>query len=177
MVYIDEVLLSTSITGEDGFTDYVPTNLKAENVQLTSLELAWTALKDAVSYDVYQDDVLVGNTKETSFPVTGLDEFEPYQFHIVAKNAAGEQSQPSAAVYAQTQESKEHKDARMAWWREARFGMFVHWGGYAAFAGHYTGKTAAGKDIVYDSAGSGNGGYAEWIMFGAQIPRDVYRQK
>ena len=177
VVYIDEVLLSTSITGEDGFTDYVPTNLKAENVQLTSLELAWTALKDAVSYDVYQDDVLVGNTKETSFPVTGLDEFEPYQFHIVAKNAAGEQSQPSAAVYAQTQESKEHKDARMAWWREARFGMFVHWGGYAAFAGHYTGKTAAGKDIVYDSAGSGNGGYAEWIMFGAQIPRDVYRQK
>jgi alpha-L-fucosidase len=25
-------------------------------------------------------------------------------------------------------EMKEQRDARMKWWREARFGMFVHWG-------------------------------------------------
>lgn len=25
-------------------------------------------------------------------------------------------------------ETKGHRDARMAWWREARFGMFIHWG-------------------------------------------------
>ena len=25
-------------------------------------------------------------------------------------------------------ESKEEHDARMQWWREARFGMFIHWG-------------------------------------------------
>jgi len=25
-------------------------------------------------------------------------------------------------------ETKEHRDARLAWWREARFGMFIHWG-------------------------------------------------
>ena len=25
-------------------------------------------------------------------------------------------------------ETPEHHDARMGWWREARFGMFIHWG-------------------------------------------------
>ena len=32
-------------------------------------------------------------------------------------------------------ETKAERDARMAWWREARFGMFIHWGLYAVPAG------------------------------------------
>ena len=32
-------------------------------------------------------------------------------------------------------ETKAAKDARMEWWREARFGMFIHWGLYAVPAG------------------------------------------
>ncbi len=31
-------------------------------------------------------------------------------------------------VQAASGETKEQLDARMAWWREARFGMFIHWG-------------------------------------------------
>jgi len=37
-------------------------------------------------------------------------------------------------------ESKEQRDARMAWWRDARFGMFIHWGVYARLGGIYDGK-------------------------------------
>jgi alpha-L-fucosidase len=33
-------------------------------------------------------------------------------------------------------ETAEQKAARMAWWTEARFGMFIHWGLYAAAARH-----------------------------------------
>ena len=33
-----------------------------------------------------------------------------------------------AGAYVMPKETKEQKDARMKWWREARFGMFVHWG-------------------------------------------------
>jgi alpha-L-fucosidase len=33
-------------------------------------------------------------------------------------------------------------DARMAWWREARFGVFIHWGLYAIPAGQWNGKAA-----------------------------------
>lgn len=32
------------------------------------------------------------------------------------------------------------RDTRVAWWREARFGMFVHWGLYSGLAGTWDGK-------------------------------------
>lgn len=30
------------------------------------------------------------------------------------------------------------QDQKMAWWREARFGMFIHWGPYALWGGNIT---------------------------------------
>jgi alpha-L-fucosidase len=53
-------------------------------------------------------------------------------------------------------ETREQKDARMQWWREARFGMFIHWGIYSVPAGVYNGRNI-------DSIG-------EWIMNNASIP-------
>ncbi|MEI6682929.1 MAG: alpha-L-fucosidase [Bacteroidota bacterium] len=50
--------------------------------------------------------------------------------------------------------------SRMAWWRDARFGMFIHWGLYAVPAGEWNGKT----------------GYGEWIRNSAEIPLDDYDQ-
>src|SRR6056297_368679 len=58
-------------------------------------------------------------------------------------------------------ETKEQKDERMAWWRDARFGMFIHWGVYAVPAGTYQGEQISG--------------IGEWIMLRAQIPVDKYR--
>jgi len=57
-------------------------------------------------------------------------------------------------------ESPEAFDARMEWWREARFGMFIHWGPYAVPAGEYDGETVRGV--------------GEWIMNTAQIPIPEY---
>ena len=54
------------------------------------------------------------------------------------------------------------RDARMAWLREARFGMFIHWGLYAVPAGIWNGKS------VQDGTG-------EWIMNYARIPVAQYR--
>jgi alpha-L-fucosidase len=59
-------------------------------------------------------------------------------------------------------ESASQKDARMAWWRDARFGMFIHWGLYAVPAGVWKGERVKGL--------------GEWIMNEAQIPRDEYAQ-
>jgi alpha-L-fucosidase len=47
------------------------------------------------------------------------------------------------SLYAQAAETKEQRDARMKWWREARFGMFVHWGLYSGLAGTWEGKPVA----------------------------------
>lgn len=67
-------------------------------------------------------------------------------------------------VFAQTKEAKAEKDARMEWWREARFGMFIHWGVYSQWAGVYHGHQQA------------RGG-AEWIMNRSKIPVAEYQQK
>ena len=53
-------------------------------------------------------------------------------------------------------ETKEEFDQRMAWFREARFGMFIHWGLYAVPAGEWKGKKVKGL--------------AEWIQSEAQDP-------
>ncbi len=42
-------------------------------------------------------------------------------------------------------EAPAERDARMAWWREARLGMFVHWGLYSGLAGNWNGKQVAKK--------------------------------
>lgn len=54
------------------------------------------------------------------------------------------------------------KDERMKWWREARFGMFIHWGVYAQLAGVYHGHEQE------------HGG-AEWIMNRMKIPVAEYQ--
>ena len=60
-----------------------------------------------------------------------------------------------------TDETAEQYARRMAWWTEARFGMFIHWGVYAMLAGQYQ-----GKDM---------GGVGEWIMLDAEIPIAEYQ--
>lgn len=56
------------------------------------------------------------------------------------------------------------KDDRMKWWREARFGMFIHWGVYSQWGGVYHGHKQA------------RGG-AEWIMNRSKIPVAEYQQR
>ena len=61
---------------------------------------------------------------------------------------------------AAAQETQAQHDARMSWWRDARFGMFIHWGAYAVPAGTYHGNRIRGT--------------AEWIMNNAHVPIPEY---
>lgn len=58
----------------------------------------------------------------------------------------------------QESDSVRSEDSRMEWWREARFGMFIHWGLYAIPAGEWNEGT----------------NHAEWIRTTAQIPLEKY---
>ncbi|SDG13947.1 alpha-L-fucosidase [Chitinophaga filiformis] len=53
-------------------------------------------------------------------------------------------------------------DKKMQWWREARFGMFVHWGVYAVPAGTYKGQRI--------------NRIGEWIMNRGKIPVADYQE-
>ncbi|MCM2369507.1 alpha-L-fucosidase [Aporhodopirellula aestuarii] len=59
-------------------------------------------------------------------------------------------------------ESPSEHDARMQWWREARFGMFVHWGLYSGLAGTWEGKPVAKR------------GGMEWIQQRVKADTDTY---
>jgi alpha-L-fucosidase len=59
-------------------------------------------------------------------------------------------------------ETPAERDTRMQWWREARLGMFIHWGLYAIPAGTW-------KDKKVDGIG-------EWIMNSANIPVADYEK-
>ncbi|MDR3703359.1 MAG: alpha-L-fucosidase [Candidatus Sulfopaludibacter sp.] len=54
------------------------------------------------------------------------------------------------------------QDERMKWFREAKFGLFIHWGLYSIPAGEWKGKPIPG--------------IGEWIMNHAQIPVTEYEQ-
>src|SRR5215204_5781767 len=54
------------------------------------------------------------------------------------------------------------KEQRLRWFREARFGMFIHWGLYSVPAGEWKGKLVPGL--------------GEWIMNRAKIPVTEYEQ-
>ena len=41
-------------------------------------------------------------------------------------------------------ETKQQTDNRMKWWRDAKFGMFIHWGLYSIPAGERNGKNVSG---------------------------------
>jgi alpha-L-fucosidase len=56
----------------------------------------------------------------------------------------------------------EDQDARMAWFREAKFGLFIHWGLYSIPAGEWQGKPVPG--------------IGEWIMNRAAIPVAEYEK-
>lgn len=71
----------------------------------------------------------------TQDPMAGVDEFEKWR--------------------------EETKEERCQWWKQDRFGMFIHWGVYSVPAGTYNGKKI--------------GGIGEWIMRNGRIPVDEYR--
>ena len=73
----------------------------------------------------------------------------------------------TASLFAQkstdaTEEKSTINDPKMAWWKEARFGMFIHWGLYAVPAGTYNGKQVPG--------------IGEWIMNKGKIPVVEYKK-
>ena len=80
-------------------------------------------------------------------------------FMLAALAATNLNAQTSPDPYAN--ETVAQRDARMEWFRAARFGMFIHWGVYSVPAGTYDGKKISG--------------IGEWIMNRGKIPMTNYQ--
>jgi alpha-L-fucosidase len=69
--------------------------------------------------------------------------------------------QTAETTWPHQNETQQQRDARMKWWRQARFGMFIHWGVYSVPAGTHNGTQV--------------GGIGEWIMCHGKIPVTDYK--
>ena len=65
-----------------------------------------------------------------------------------------------APLVVQASESAAERDQRMAWFRDARFGLFIHWGVYSVPAGEWDGKT----------------NYGEWFLEETKMPVSQYEK-
>lgn len=74
----------------------------------------------------------------------------------------------------QDTETLAQRNARMAWWREARLGMFIHWGLYAIPAGTWNGERIDKSNHTAHSPYQAVQG--EWIMNTAMIPVADYKK-
>lgn len=79
---------------------------------------------------------------------------------LLASLMTAQAQAPKPKVGAPTVETTAQRDARMHWWREAKFGLFIHWGLYAVPAGTWNGKQI--------------GSIGEWIMNTGKIPVKDY---
>ena len=61
---------------------------------------------------------------------------------------------------AQESASNETAETRMDWFKQAKFGMFIHWGVYSMAAGEWNGET----------------NHAEWLQLTAKIPLAEYTE-
>lgn len=70
------------------------------------------------------------------------------------------QAAPVPPAMARPVETPQQYAARMKWWSEARFGLFIHWGLYSVPAGEWNGR----RDL------------AEWFMDQTGMPRVEYEK-
>ena len=87
--------------------------------------------------------------------------FLPAFFFLMGLFFSGPLLAEAAPTWPYANETHEQRDTRMQWWRQARFGMFIHWGVYSVPAGTYNDKKI--------------GGIGEWIMFQGEIPVKDYK--
>lgn len=71
-------------------------------------------------------------------------------------------AQASVSPAATNPESLAAKEARLAWFKEAKFGLFIHWGLYSIPAGYWKGERSPG--------------IGEWIMNRMKIPVTEYEK-
>lgn len=72
-------------------------------------------------------------------------------------------TKPGNDLTLSSEETLNMREERLRWWREARFGMFIHWGVYASLAGKWNGEEVEG--------------YAEHIQRICKISRHRYLEE
>ncbi len=85
---------------------------------------------------------------------------QPASSKISPEAKARDQAEADEALNGWWTAALKNRDERVQWWRDAKFGCFIHWGVYADPAGEYKGRKG--------------GSYSEHLMRQLKIPRQEY---
>ena len=108
--------------------------IAAVDGQITNNE--WQAIKEGLSFVNLSPDTF-------NDAIEDLDSFDMDQLN-------SELHSLSAFLHDNADdETAEQRDARMAWWREARFGLFIHWGIYSIPAGTHKGEQIENLSLIH----------------------------
>ncbi|WP_345190909.1 M14 family zinc carboxypeptidase, partial [Algibacter agarivorans] len=95
---VEDYTITIEPAGPDTSAPSTPQNLASSNITENTVDLNWTASNDnvgVIAYDIYQDGNIIDSVSGTSYPVIGLTANTAYNFSVIAKDAAGNQSETS----------------------------------------------------------------------------------
>ena len=171
--FSDECLVKTLNIGSLA----IPADYSYKNVTRHGVTLCWSPVYKAQAYEIYENGVYYASTNLSEFEIKGLNPYSYYTYQIKAINEK-ESSGLSSPLHIVTNETEEQRNERMKWWREARFGMFIHWGVYAALEGKGRNHKKIGAPIEWQpcSRNHSDNMYGEWIMEKYDIPLKEYQE-
>ena len=79
---------------------------------------------------------------------------------LLASKGSSQDDAQNHVPFSLVGESPKEKEARLQWWADARFGLFIHWGLYSLLEGYWQGEET--KRL------------GEWIMSGRKIKKSEY---
>ncbi|WP_166461204.1 alpha-L-fucosidase [Flavicella sediminum] len=152
--------------------DALPTNTSVAKVKVDDQELAGTFQQDYTTYNhkivsEFQKSIKIRDVA-TKHLITIETEVDFKQLRLVPSYKTPVGSGVHQKEWLKMHESPE-KQAALAWFKEAKFGMFIHWGLYSQAGGMWKGTKINNSPYPGPKV-------AEWIMHAFQIPREVYAQ-
>ena len=136
--------ISESVTADFVLPLGVPALSSATSAGSGSVDLVWSAVKEADAYNIYCDGVKVGTTTETEFTVTDLTVGRKYAFQVSA--CRGEEESALSAVL----EAEVTADAQTVW-GFTRYGSSTN----DANNGYIGSVNEDGQVTVYSEGGKG----------------------
>ncbi|MBP0905419.1 alpha-L-fucosidase [Mariniflexile gromovii] len=152
--------------------DALPTNLALVKVKIDDQELVGDFQQD---YTTYNDKIVSEFDKSIKISdaskqhvITIQTEANFDQLRLVPSYKTPVGTGVHHQEWLKMHESPE-KQAALAWFKEAKFGMFIHWGLYSQAGGIW-------KETKINNAPFPGPKVAEWLMHAFQIPREEYAE-
>ncbi|PEI02233.1 chitinase [Pantoea agglomerans] len=175
----DETLITTEADEEKPVQDTqapsVPQGLHASQITETSVKISWQASSDNVAvtgYQVWRDGRLLTQVNATQWSDSGLKAASDYLYHIVATDAAGNQSAKSQTLRVTTKPQQDNGGDSASWSSQTVYkgGEIVNWKGSQYKAKWWTQNNEPGTNDVWEDLHKETG--REWKVSTTYVAGD-----